>query len=126
MQGVDTAVQELLDAGIDVISVRDNPRFTFNMYRCAIDVAWGCAVPREHLLAATDPGLDLDDRVLQVDFTPWFCPGHRCDAVVGNIAIYIDDNHVTRSYGHTLAPVLTQQIGEQRDLLTSLPYADRP
>ncbi|WP_229055118.1 acyltransferase family protein [Aeromicrobium sp. Leaf350] len=120
LTGVDIAVAELLDAGIDVISVRDNPRFSFNMYECAVDVARDCVVPREHVLAATDPGLELDARVLQVDFSPWFCPGGRCDGAVGNIAVYLDDNHVTRSFGATLTPVLAQQIREQRELLMTL------
>ncbi|MDQ4132891.1 MAG: acyltransferase, partial [Actinomycetota bacterium] len=41
-----------------------------------------------------------------VDVAPWFCDRQRCAAVVGNLLVYRDDNHLTTAYAGWLAPVV--------------------
>ncbi len=120
LTGVDLVIGDLLDAGIGVIGVRDNPRFSFSMYSCLRHQERDCAAPLEHVLAPVRPSLPMDDRVVQVDFTPWLCPGGTCLGKIGNIAVYIDDNHPSRTYGATLAPMLAEMIDAQQDRLDSL------
>ena len=109
VEGVEDVADVLIAEGIDVIAVRDNPRFSFDMYECVLtttDVA-DCAVD--------DPGFAVDgaldelaarEGVIGVDLRPWVCPDGVCPGVIGNVAVYIDDNHLSGSYGRTLAPML--------------------
>ncbi|KJL28406.1 acyltransferase family protein [Microbacterium oxydans] len=112
LDGIEDAVEEMRAADIPVIGVRDNPRFSFNMYLCAIDESTECAVPREDVLADENPALALPDGITLVDFTPWLCPWDVCEAAIGNVAVYIDDNHLSRSYALTLAPFLERILTE--------------
>lgn len=112
LDGIEEAVDEMGAAGIPVIGVRDNPRFSFDMYQCATDDTWTCDVPRELVLAEENPAKALADSVTIVDFTPWLCPWDVCQATIGNIAVYIDDNHLSRTYARTLAPFLERILAE--------------
>ncbi|KYJ99910.1 acyltransferase [Microbacterium sp. p3-SID338] len=115
LRGVEDVVAEMRMAGIPVIGVRDNPRFSIDMYQCAIDASVDCAVPREEVLAAENPAEALGNDITLVDFTPWLCPSDVCEAVIGNVAVYIDDNHLSGTYARTLTPVLEQILAESGD-----------
>jgi hypothetical protein len=41
-----------------------------------------------------------------VDLTDRFCGPDRCPAVIGNVAVYRDNNHVTDTYARSLTPYL--------------------
>lgn len=112
LRGVETSLSTLLDADIPVLAVRDNPRFAFDMYECVAGAGGGedCAVPIEDALGEDDPMTGLDERVIPIDYTPWLCPDGVCEGVIGNIALYIDDNHLSRVYGETLAPILARML----------------
>ena len=45
--------------------------------------------------------LDIADRV---------CGPDLCPAVIGNVLVYLDDNHLTASYATTMAPVIEDQV----------------
>jgi len=32
--------------------------------------------------------------------------------VIGNVAVYLDDNHLTRMYATTLAPILARDLSD--------------
>ncbi|MGK3948142.1 acyltransferase family protein [Microbacterium sp. K2] len=115
VEGIRDIAEELTASGIQVIAVRDNPRFDVDMYECALEesevapgtAAASCDVPEPGFAI----GDDLDDLaeaegVIAVDFRPWLCPEGVCRASIGNIAVYIDDNHISDTYGRTLAPML--------------------
>ena len=111
--GVDRFVDRMQSAGIDVIGVRDNPRFSFDMYACVVEAedALDCAVPRSGSLADADPSRALAGPGIHlVDLTPWICPDDFCPGVIGNVAVYHDDNHLSRTYATTLAPTLAEQL----------------
>lgn len=117
--GIEDFIDPLLNAGIEVVALRSNPRFAdqpgdespFECAATATNPAVDCGVPLVELLAEGESPLeDLDPRVLRVDFTPWLCPEGVCQAAIGNIAVYFDAAHVTKTYGLTLAPVLEQQL----------------
>ena len=42
----------------------------------------------------------------------WFCTTQACPAVVGNILVYRDDNHMTVSYSRFVAPLLESAIAD--------------
>lgn len=112
LDGIEDAVEEMRQAEIPVIGVRDNPRFSFNMYLCAIDASTECAVPRQEVLSDENPAVALSEAITMVDFTPWLCPWDLCEAAIGNVAVYIDDNHLSRTYARTLAPFLERMLEE--------------
>lgn len=114
VSGIEPVIDRLVDAGIDVIAVRDNPRFDWNPYVCATEAPAApdeCSVPRQSVLAARNPAEFLDrPGVHTVDLSDAICPDRRCPAVVGNVAVYLDDNHLTWAYARTLAPFLEAQL----------------
>ncbi|MEU8419161.1 acyltransferase family protein [Amycolatopsis japonica] len=98
-------------AGIPVVAIRDSPRPGFSPPTC-IDThgikAPECTVPRNKLLAEPPYAKlkDVPENVSFLDFSDYFCGRGLCRPVVGNVLVYMDDNHVTASFMTTLSPVL--------------------
>ncbi|QLD12564.1 acyltransferase family protein [Microbacterium oleivorans] len=105
--GLDTVVDSIAASGSQVILLRDNPRFDFDMYRCwEAEGSESCAVPVGDVLAAENPAqaLTREGSVFALDLTEYICPDGLCNPVVGNVAVFLDDNHLTGTYAATLAP----------------------
>lgn len=107
--------EELAAAGLEVLAVRDTPWLTEVTDQCLAETSVAeCSNDREVVLDAVDPAqayaeefpsmsfLDLSDAV---------CGPQRCSAVQGNIVVYRDGNHITTTYGVTMAPALGAQLG---------------
>ncbi|WP_022888299.1 acyltransferase family protein [Agromyces italicus] len=113
--GVGAAIDQLDAAGIEVIGVRDHPRFAANKYTCALENLADpsvCEVSVEHALAAVNPAAALvSERLALVDLTPAICPEGTCRVVIGNTAVYLDNNHLTWTYARSMAPHLAAQLG---------------
>lgn len=125
--GTGPALQLLLDRGIDVIAVRDAPRWEEDQYECAEAVIDGggtpadadeaCGADVEDKLAPENPAAPLaaltgpGAQVRLLDLTPWICPDGRCAPVLGDVVVYLDDNHLTRLFvEETLAPAVTREL----------------
>ncbi len=111
--GVERFLDRMDASGIEVLALRDNPRFAFDMYGCVTDAEdpLACAVPRSSSLADRNPAEVLDRAGLHLlDLTPWLCPDDLCVGVIGNTAVYRDDNHLTRLYARSLGPSLAEQL----------------
>ncbi|WP_019812799.1 acyltransferase family protein [Saccharomonospora saliphila] len=103
-------------AGIPVVGVRDNPRFDFNPPSCAqkhgLDAS-RCGRPRAELLAPEPPYArvpDLPGTVSFVDLSDFYCTDDFCPPAIGNVFVYLDDNHVTKTYMETLAPMFEKRL----------------
>ncbi|MEU5694011.1 acyltransferase family protein [Actinosynnema sp. NPDC020468] len=75
-----------------------------------------CAVDR-HTAQPPDPLSDAaratgNDRVSLVDLTDYFCDEKRCHAVVGNVAVYYDPDHLNVEFGKTLKPMLAEALAD--------------
>ncbi len=46
-----------------------------------------------------------------MDLTDYFCDERRCYAVVGNVAVYFDANHLNREFSRTLKPMIADALG---------------
>lgn len=61
---------------------------------------------------------DLAETTHTIDMNPYVCPGIEngpdtaCSAVVGNVAVWYDNSHITPQYATTLAPIMEDQIQE--------------
>nr|WP_307038059.1 acyltransferase family protein [Arthrobacter sp. B3I4] len=109
-------IKPFTDAGIDVVGIRDNPRFTLNMPECVqkkgLDAA-DCNVPLMQSLAASSP-LDAYRgkvaRLRLMDMSDFICADGTCPAVVGNVYVYKDDNHLTKTYVQTMIPMFEERL----------------
>ncbi|MFJ4044818.1 acyltransferase family protein [Microbacterium sp. NPDC089987] len=119
VEGIENVVDALTAEGIEVIAVRDNPRFDFDMYECAITESEAPPGARVKPCSVADIGLAAPDQldalaarrgVTLVDFRPWLCPDGFCRGSIGNIGVYIDDNHLSNAYGRTLTPILRKLL----------------
>jgi peptidoglycan/LPS O-acetylase OafA/YrhL len=109
-------IRRFTDAGIDVVGVRDNPRFSINMPECVQRYGAGapqCNAPLNESLAESSP---LDgyrgavDRLHLMDLSDFICAGGSCPAVVGNVYVYKDDNHLTKTYVQSMIPMFEQRL----------------
>jgi peptidoglycan/LPS O-acetylase OafA/YrhL len=109
-------IKQFTDAGMDVVGVRDNPRFDLNMPECVQKNGAGapeCNPPLNESLADSSPldgyrgkvnGLHL------MDMSDFICAGGICPAVVGNVYVYKDDNHLTKTYVQSMIPMFEQRL----------------
>ncbi|AGP31914.1 acyltransferase family protein [Corynebacterium terpenotabidum] len=116
-------VRKLSDAGIHTWGIRDTP---WNMQAPGIQgngrlcVAEGfdsaptedCGTDKSAALAPVNPALVALDGldVTELDLTPALCRDGRCPAVIGNVLVYRDGQHLSDVYSRLLAPELGRQM----------------
>ena len=109
-------VRPFFDAGIEVVAVRDNPRFPFSMFACVGLHGQGspeCNPARDEVLLEENPVEELSVReplLHSVDVTDSICSGDVCPAVIGNVYVYRDHDHLNRSYVETMIPALESRL----------------
>ncbi len=109
--------ERLIDAGITVVAIRDNPSYLFDVSACLevhdTDTSH-CTKTRDELgLAERDPALELAARypsVRFIDLTNEFCDERYCYPVIGNVLVYRHLNHLTATFARTLADPLRQAM----------------
>ncbi|RPF21140.1 acyltransferase family protein [Myceligenerans xiligouense] len=139
-EGTDVVVPEqaaaweaVTDAGIQVVGVRDTPRFTERVPSCLWshqhlprdEAVAACSVPREDLFGtgfpAVSPGAGsavpgtatpgpATPGIVHLDLTDAICGPDTCDVVVGNVLVYRDHDHLTGTYAETLGPDLDAAV----------------
>ncbi|MFF2244721.1 acyltransferase family protein [Arthrobacter sp. NPDC058130] len=109
-------IKPFTDAGMDVVGIRDNPRFNINMPECVQkngEDATECNVPVQESLADASP-LDAYrgqvPRLYLMDMSDFICADGTCPAVVGNVYVYKDDNHLTKTYVQTMIPMFEKRL----------------
>jgi hypothetical protein len=106
--GYREAWSTVMDRGIPVITVVDNPVWETDPNKClrTRDVA-ECDGVRSDVLVADDPLKDAAsglDAATLLDFTDVYCGAELCAPVVGGANIYRDQDHLTVTFADTLAP----------------------
>ncbi|WP_243418086.1 acyltransferase family protein [Actinomycetospora cinnamomea] len=106
------AWQRLDAAGIPVVALRDNPRFDWWPAECVETHGRGapeCELPRDQLYAPEPPyaAMDVPPNVGFLDLTDHLCTETVCPPEIGNVMVYLDDNHLSASYARSLAPVVS-------------------
>ncbi|MBK1782745.1 acyltransferase family protein [Prauserella cavernicola] len=108
--------RRVADAGVPVVAVRDNPRYDDGPSDCVETngaQAPECSTPRAELLAPEAPYAELTDlppNVHFLDFSDYFCTVEVCPPVIGNVLVYLDNNHVTAAYMETMSSILDEQL----------------
>jgi len=107
--------QELQSHGIRVVTIRDNPRFARDVPTCVErhpDLS-PCGRDRAELYPGPNPVISfpgVPSDAGHVDLTDHLCGPERCEAVVGNVLVYRDDDHITAAFAKTLAPALADEL----------------
>ncbi|MHA7240001.1 acyltransferase family protein [Arthrobacter sp. TMS1-12-1] len=118
VEGLAAASSILGEAGIRVVGIRDNPRFPYNMMRCLEEHGEEgpeCSVPLSEKLAETAPVPMTDEAggALRImDMTDLICPEGLCNPIIGNVYVYLDDNHLTTTYTKTTLPEFEKRFHE--------------
>lgn len=114
--GLKSSLEAWKKLGIDVVLVRDNPRFGFNMADCVVTKgvdAQECRPSRESLFAEASPFEMLGEAapvVATIDMTDLICEPTDCPGAVGNMFVYLDDNHMSRTYTASMAPMFRERL----------------
>lgn len=112
--------RRLQHLGVPVLAVRDNPRFDSSMPDCVQRQGRGspvCGVVRDAVYSAQPPwtgAVDVPANVSFLDIADAVCTADHCPAEVGNVLVYLDDNHLTATYAASMAELL------EEDVLTAL------
>ena len=116
-QGMASYWTTLRARGIDVIGISETPQLTGDAPTCLATkggTVATCSTPASKALTATSPvdvaAATSGSPAAVIDFTDLICPGTTCAPVVGNVIVYSDSNHLTRSYTLSLEPYLSQRL----------------
>lgn len=118
--GFASYANQITAVGTEIVGIRDNPRFNFNMIKCVDEKGAkdpSCAPPRDKSMNTTPPAEELKKSVPGIhflDLTDQICTAMACPPVIGNVNVYMDDNHITESYMKTLTPIYEKRFSELR------------
>jgi hypothetical protein len=109
--------KQFTDAGIKVVAIKETPEMGRNIPDClsAPDGSSArCATPTS---SAVLHGTPLEQAVahtptgaFMVDLNRHICGPEVCSPVVGNVVVYRDEHHLTKTYAATLLPYLREQL----------------
>ena len=115
--GVQAAIEYLTSLGVTVVGVRDNPRSADDLYECsnrrpADTVAGGCSFSQRQYLAEFDPAEEFTSipGFIEIDPTDLYCYEDECYTIIGNVYVYMDNNHITGTYSRAMAPELADRV----------------
>jgi peptidoglycan/LPS O-acetylase OafA/YrhL len=111
LRGEAATLRRLRSTGANVVVLADTPYPGIDIPSCLathVSEATMCAVARR--VAVSDPerrrlGAQVarQQGAVVIDPIPWFCDPTTCPAVVGNVIVYSDDNHMTATYSQLLS-----------------------
>jgi hypothetical protein len=108
---------ELMANGSRVVVIADNPSPGLNVYECVERNPTrlsACSFPRRRYeTSSAAPVLQTAAQglgVRVVDLFDAICPTERCAPVIGNVLLYRQGSHLTRTYVETLTPRLARAL----------------
>ncbi|MFJ5954800.1 acyltransferase family protein [Paenarthrobacter sp. NPDC092416] len=102
--GFEQTVSNFNDLGIQVVAIRDNPRYSYNVTECALAKgvdSGDCKSDQADVIPAESPFAAVSGvfgNASFLDMTDLLCDGTQCPSVVGNVFVYLDDNHLSKTY----------------------------
>lgn len=107
---------QLDEMGIDMIAVRDTPRFDYDVPECVDqEGATECVADQRDSMAETAPFHDLagvPDNTSFVDLTGYLCQDGTCQGVIGNQLVYYDTHHLSYAFSESMAAALEPHLLE--------------
>ncbi len=132
-QGLADAWQMLRSAGVPVVVIADSPVPGESVPECVAvnaDALANCAFERSTGMSNAWPqqqeaAAAVGD-IPTIDLTDSICPQTQCAAVIGNVLVYRDANHLSATYAKTLAPSLRPHLAKQGVPVRPAPTASAP
>jgi peptidoglycan/LPS O-acetylase OafA/YrhL len=110
---------QLRAAGVKVVSLSDTPQTGMEVYACVSEhpsdltaCTYDKASGVEESGHAIQKAAAEEAHVPFIDLTDWICPEERCAPVIGNVLVYRQGSHITKTYIETLAPRLSSQLAK--------------
>ena len=106
----------LMARGATILALRDSPAAGTGVQHCLDvngDAVSRCRLSTARAFAATDYLTVAAQRIRGarvLDMTASFCRTGWCPAVIGNVLVYRDSQHITRTYANTLTRPLQRAI----------------
>jgi hypothetical protein len=113
-RGMATYWRQLIAHHISVVAIRETPEPGHNMPHClTTKSARACSTSRAKAIAPITP-VTVADRAVQgretlIDMNNFIC-STLCTPIVGNVLVYRDVHHLTRTFSLTLTPYLERQL----------------
>lgn len=107
--------ERLASNEINVIGIRDNPRFKFEVLDCiyknsnSLDLTT-CSIDRMDILLKTDPAIRYKDIIHIVDMSDMLCTSDKCLSTFSGKVMYRDSNHVSVEYVHFIKDNLGDKL----------------
>jgi len=113
--------EQLFEAGIPAVMIRDTPIPGRDIVECLSRAAWHgagqdeCSVSRfealnEHIFEAERASVSGLKFVRILDFSDQICGPDACPPAIGGTPVYRDSHHLSRPFVMTLAPVLERAL----------------
>ncbi len=116
-QGTARYWRQLAAAGIKIVALAETPEMGRDVPDCLSGrdgTVQSCGVARVAALrpdSAVERAVALFGRGAElVDLNSLICGPSRCAPVVGNVIVYLDSHHLTRTYTRTLEPYLQRKL----------------
>jgi peptidoglycan/LPS O-acetylase OafA/YrhL len=114
--GYEAMARAAIAQGIDVIGIRDNPRFRSSMSNCVVtkgphDPA--CNPPRQSVLPDQPPFIALVNQIpglSLLDMSDSICTPTTCPGQIGNMFVYLDNNHLSATYAASMSEELERKL----------------
>jgi len=115
---------DLENHGIDVVAIRETPFPDQDESGCVAQHGRNspqCSVPTAKAILPNPPTIlasrDTGGKVKVIDMNSFICGPQECQPVVGNVLVYIDDRHLTATFGKTLTNYLEPRLLQAAPLL---------
>lgn len=109
-------LEEVHDFGINVLAIRDNPRYDFNVLE-ALEIEG--EEQTIQLMNATDNQKDekfwdefikKNTSLYTLDLTDYFKGDDEFRPIIGNIVVYRDERHMTRTFSKSFGPIFYREF----------------
>lgn len=105
--------------GMEVLAIRDNPRYSFNVLE-SLEIDGLDETTRKMNLEENNQNdesfwsqFEKENRTLhKIDLTSYFKVDDKFQPIIGNVIIYRDGNHMTNTYSASFGPVFERKIDE--------------
>ena len=116
-EGMAAYWRELERRGIQVVGVREPPEMGFDVPDCLSKPGSrpeDCSAPARTAILDDTPVLvaarALGHAVTLIDLNRYICGPQVCEAIVGNVVVYIDRHHLTTTYASTIRPYFEERL----------------
>jgi peptidoglycan/LPS O-acetylase OafA/YrhL len=117
LDGMKQMISEISRLGSKVVVIGAIPKPPFLVPQCLSEHLTSdsqCTEPEANVVnlagVASEEAAVRSAGGTYIDALPWFCANGTCGAIVGNIEIWRDDNHITATYSSFLGPVMAAYL----------------